>query len=527
MKQWNNKRILFISLAAILLLSTSLGIIFELYELFIIPLLVLGTFLVILDYKIIYYLLIFSIPLSIEINLPGGFSIDLISEPLMIVLTAVYFIDIIAARKFDTKFLLHPFIFLVILQLIWLLIPVLFSTSWFVSVKYLLSKIWYITAFVLLTGQIIQSREDIKKIFWWFYAGLLIAIVQTSVRHAFEGFSFDTINNFTVPFFKNHVNYSITIALFLPFVWYFRGLYKKKSFQYTLLSFSRYFFIFAIIFSYTRASWIALIFAFCSYFMIHHLLTQKVLLLSGIVIIVAIAYLLNENKYLDYSPKYEKTVSHRKFEKKLEATYTMEDISGMERIYRWVASYHMFLDRPVTGTGPNTFYPEYKKYTVSSFATYVSDNPEKSTTHNNYLLILTEQGMVGLLLFVMWIIIVLTRGTKIYHASLQSSPLLTPPKRGRTGHPLTTPRGKGAGKVPPSGGFRGAWDLGGASAAIAMAALLSFIIIIIHLFLADFMKVDKVASIFFISAVILAKLDLWLDAERREFIEIDSHLSAF
>ncbi|MBW8049203.1 MAG: ComEC family competence protein [Cytophagales bacterium] len=40
-----------------------------------------------------------------------------------------------------------------------------------------------------------------------------------------------------------------------------------------------------------------------------------------------------------------------------------------------------------------------------------------------------------------------------------TSPPLTPPKGGRTGHPLSPTGGKGGGKVPPLGGFRGAVDL--------------------------------------------------------------------
>jgi O-antigen ligase len=36
---------------------------------------------------------------------------------------------------------------------------------------------------------------------------------------------------------------------------------------------------------------------------------------------------------------------------------------------------------------------------VKSFRTYVSDNPEKSTTHNYFLLQLAEQGIPGFLLF--------------------------------------------------------------------------------------------------------------------------------
>jgi O-antigen ligase len=37
---------------------------------------------------------------------------------------------------------------------------------------------------------------------------------------------------------------------------------------------------------------------------------------------------------------------------------------------------------------------------VNAFRTYVSDNPEKSTVHNYFLLLLVEQGLPGMLLFI-------------------------------------------------------------------------------------------------------------------------------
>jgi O-antigen ligase len=53
----------------------------------------------------------------------------------------------------------------------------------------------------------------------------------------------------------------------------------------------------------------------------------------------------------------------------------------------------------LTGFGPTTFYSNYKSYTVPLFRTWVSDNKEKSTVHNYFLLLLIEQGVPGLLLF--------------------------------------------------------------------------------------------------------------------------------
>jgi len=45
------------------------------------------------------------------------------------------------------------------------------------------------------------------------------------------------------------------------------------------------------------------------------------------------------------------------------------------------------------------FYENYQAYAINSFQTYVSDNPEKSGIHNYYLMLIVEQGFIGLLIF--------------------------------------------------------------------------------------------------------------------------------
>jgi O-antigen ligase len=59
----------------------------------------------------------------------------------------------------------------------------------------------------------------------------------------------------------------------------------------------------------------------------------------------------------------------------------------------------MLAGEPLTGFGPNSFYLHYKPYTLRSFQTWVSNNPEHSTVHNYFLLLALEQGLIGLLLF--------------------------------------------------------------------------------------------------------------------------------
>lgn len=72
-------------------------------------------------------------------------------------------------------------------------------------------------------------------------------------------------------------------------------------------------------------------------------------------------------------------------------------------------------EHPITGFGPGSFYHYYQPYTVSEFTTYVSDNPEKSGTHNYFLMTTVEQGLVGLFFFLLLTFGIFYFGVRIYH----------------------------------------------------------------------------------------------------------------
>jgi len=75
----------------------------------------------------------------------------------------------------------------------------------------------------------------------------------------------------------------------------------------------------------------------------------------------------------------------------------------------------MIKDKWVTGYGPNTFNDNYKPYAVTAYKTWVSDNKEHSTVHNYFLLTAIEQGMPGLIIFLVLIGFSLGYSQRLYH----------------------------------------------------------------------------------------------------------------
>ena len=126
-------------------------------------------------------------------------------------------------------------------------------------------------------------------------------------------------------------------------------------------------------------------------------------------------WLVRDNRFMEYAPNYERTITHTDFNNLIEATTKLEDISTMERVFRWVAGFRMVADRPWVGFGPNSFYTRYYPYTLSAFRTYVSDNPEKSTVHCYFLLLGIEQGIPALVLFLVLGGVLMRYGERYWH----------------------------------------------------------------------------------------------------------------
>jgi O-antigen ligase len=155
----------------------------------------------------------------------------------------------------------------------------------------------------------------------------------------------------------------------------------------------------ALFFSYARGAWLALLAGTIAYWLIK----KRLLFYSYIVAVfmtIGLVFWVKENdRYLRFAHDYQTTIFHKDFSEHIVSTYQLKDVSTAERFYRWIAGVRMIKDNVLTGYGPNTFYDNYKGYTVPAYKTWVSDNPEHSTVHNYFLLIAIEQGIPGLLFF--------------------------------------------------------------------------------------------------------------------------------
>ncbi len=391
------------------------GFYFEQYFLCIVPVLLVGIVITSLNFGFVYFLMLASLPVCIPIFI-GSLSTDLPTEPLMAILMLCYFIFLFTQKNnSQKKFLNHPLVQIIFVQFIWYTVVMIFSTVPIISFKYLLAKTWYIAAFMLVTPLVMKETKHFKLAFWLIFTTLFPVIIYTLFNHWQHGFQFDNSNLMSAPFFKNHVDYACALSIVFPFLFVASSWYKRGDLKKIILQISQLIFVFAIFISYTRTAWLAILLCLPIYFVVKWKLVKPALLATLAGIILFVAYLTFENRFMRFAPDFKKTIMHHNLADHLKSTETLNDVSSAERLYRWVAAYEMVKDKPLTGFGQGGFVANYKNYAVSLFTTYVSGNVEHSTVHNYLLFLAAEQGIVGLLLFLLIVAVTLIYGQRIYH----------------------------------------------------------------------------------------------------------------
>lgn len=385
----------------------------EIYFLFI-PFVLLVSFILIQHPEDLFYLLMLSIPWSVEYDVTTSLATDFPDEALMLVgAIAVVFILVYKRKEFQWR-KLHPLGLIVVLQFLWIIITTLTSTDFTLSLKYLAAKTWYLLTFLALPLLLFKEERIFKTAMLLLLSSMLVVMFATLYRHSQYNFSFENVNDAVEPFFRNHVNYSALLVFMVPIEIAIISIAKSKTIR-LILSCLLLITTASLYFSYARGAWLALVAGMLAYWLIK----KRILLLTYILLLIAaiasVLWLKSNDRYIQLSNDYKSTIYHTDFREHLAATYKLKDLSNAERLYRWIAGVRMVEDGWRTGFGPSTFYNQYKSYTLPAFKTYVSNNPERSTVHNYFLLLLIEQGILGYLLFIFMIAALLWYAQKIYH----------------------------------------------------------------------------------------------------------------
>lgn len=364
----------------------------------------------------LFWLMLLVLPLSTELQVTDSLGLDFPDEPLLLLLTAIFFVKIIYKPSiFPTSLFKQSLFLLLILHFTWICITCFFSTNTILSVKFLLAKIWYIVPFVVMPQLLIRFQKDFSKLAICLLLPMLFVVLQALYRHAWYGFSFEGIKQTLFPFFRNHVNYSAMLICLLAVLYAVWKLTTSLHPNRKWLMAGMLIGLAGLILSYSRGAWLALLLGTVAGILIHYKQIKKAIAFLFVLLGCLLVWLNTNNHYLKFSPDYQHTIFHTDFNEHLQATITLKDVSNAERFYRWVAAFHMVREKPITGFGPNNFYDNYRAYTSNLFKTWVSNNPDHSSVHNYFLLVALEQGLVGCILFILLFFGMIIKAQQLYH----------------------------------------------------------------------------------------------------------------
>ena len=407
--------------------------------------------------------IIFLIPLSIDVLIPGGIKISTPSEFLILAIFGLSFFRWLSGYKLDHQILKHPISILLLLDIGWMLFTTITSQIPSVSTKRLIIKGLFLGVFYFLFLHSFQKTKSLKSLFWLYGFGIIIPVLNAIYTHSLFGFNQRASIFVSQPFYVEHTLYAACLAFILPFYtvsFFNKGKYKWSYFLLISL------FTLAIVFSYSRAAWISLGLAFVFYIITQLKISFKAISI-GMLIIVGLGIFNFESMYEGLSrssTKYGNDVTQHL----TSVTNLQNDASNLERINRWVSAFNMFKAKPITGFGPGTYQFVYDEFQLTQFTTRISTHHgDKGNAHSEYLMYLSESGFIGFLIFTLILIYSVYLSMKLLYSDVSKS-----------------------------------------DKQLVYAAILGLITFYIHGLFNSFLDSEKMAILYFGSLAVLSRIDL-------------------
>lgn len=411
-----NLKIATLYLITILFIVISLYFVVKksIYLIFALPLVIGILLLYVFSLDKILFLIAFLTPLSITIqDLNIGIALSLPVEPLLFGVLFLFIAKIIYEKKFDLKIASHPISIIIYLMFIWMIITTITSEIPLVSIKYTLSRLWFIIPSYFLCTILFKDVKNINKFIWLYIGGLLIVVIYTTINHIINGFSSDAAHWVMTPFYNDHTAYGAVLSIYLILSVAYIFMPNIKHSKKLFIVLTSVVLCTAVILSYCRAAWVSIIFTVCV--LIFVLLKIKFrYIFIGTALLIGLFFTF-QHQIFDVMERNKQDASNNFIENIQSISNISTDASNLERINRWTSAIRLFEERPVFGWGPGTYQFVYAPYQLSKNKTIISTNAgDKGNAHSEYIGALSEMGVMGSLLIIILVITVIYKGLMTY-----------------------------------------------------------------------------------------------------------------
>lgn len=372
-----------------------------------------------MDRKILlwsFYALIFFLPVSYEYAfIEDKLQLFFPTEPILMFISLV--LPFYSIRKFKNLKRISRFELIIVALFVATGIAALLSTDMKVSIKYLITILWFCTG-GFLVPRVIRMRKNE----WSFALNLYIASCSLLAIYLFYrfmvlgGISYENSYRIGYPFFGHgHTNISVVFepALFMSLFLLLKG--KRTKYKDSLYILSALLFYAVIKFSWSRASFITTL----AYIPIILFLIKKqegVIIKKALLLVVLLPVGLHEVHDFYHENYRRDKISYNiddPLTHKANRMYKLllePSVSNQERTNRWKEGMVMLKEAPIVGIGPGYFAERYEQKRVNNeLQETTSISHFYMNIHNLYLGLLTEGGLlVGILALSIFLSIILS-----------------------------------------------------------------------------------------------------------------------
>lgn len=400
------------------LLANSLMMTVNHFELLVIPFGLLVILIAIYRFQWLFWFVLFFVPLSIplkEFTKSLDINMFLPTEPILAGMMLVFFIRLAVDGGYDRTISRHPITRIIFLQIIWIAITAISSSIPLVSLKFLISRLWFLSVFYFIALQFFRDPVNIRRYLWTLMIPLAGIVVVITMKHLSLGlYDVKSSSKAVDPFFNDHTHYGAILSLFLPVAagYVFRSPFKIWMRMVALIVFSLI--AAGLLLSYSRAAWVSVAGGLIVLLIIVFRVPRKVVLIGLAAVILGLMIFGNtilmkmEGNNQDTSDNLGKQVES--------ISNVKTDASNLERLNRWGCALRMFSERPLVGFGPGTYMFQYASYQKSSEKTIISTNAaDGGNAHSEYLGPLSEEGLPGGILMLLLAVGSILIGVRAYH----------------------------------------------------------------------------------------------------------------
>ncbi len=411
----SKRQILGFAAIVLLVLANGYSIIREFPAIQLVTIALLGLYLVFFHADLALYLVALTTPFSVIISSKDiHLGLSLPSEALMITLTMIFFARILYDLRINKALLKHPISIAIFVYLGWMLVTCLTSVRPVVSLKFLASKIWFITSCYWFFLQ--MAEDDLRNVVRYFncYAfGMAVIVLITTYKHALSGFDEHYAHWVMTPFYNDHTAYGAALAFMLPLTVGFFFLPGNKTWQKIFYVVISAILLMGFYLSYSRAAWISLVVAI-GVLIILKLRIKLSWLVAGGLIMGALLFFFADD--ILYKMSRNSQDSSGDFVEHIQSMSNIStDASNMERINRWTAAFGMIREKPIFGWGPGTYQFEYAPFQHGYYRTIIStDFGDGGNAHSEYIGPCAESGIPGTLTVLIIVFCFLYFGIKTY-----------------------------------------------------------------------------------------------------------------